>query len=251
MSELVSIITPAYNAEKSIAATIESVLAQTYQNWEMLITNDCSKDSTPQIVEQYASKDSRIHLISAEKNGGVSVARNLALAEAKGKYIAFLDSDDLWLPQKLEKQIAFMKEKDAAFSYTSYEMIDDTGQRLNKYIKPKPIMTFKNVIKTTLIGCLTVVVDKDKTGDFQMPLIKHTEDTMTWYEILKRGFVAYGMPEILSQYRISSVSMTSNKLKMAKLQWSTYRDYCKCGVIKSAYYFCWYAFNAVRKTKTK
>lgn len=249
INELISIITPAYNAEKHISDTILSIQRQTYKNWELLISNDCSKDRTADIVCAFASKDPRIKLINAKENGGVAKARNLAIEQSKGKYIAFVDADDLWLPDKLEKQISFMKNRNAAFSFTSYELIDDTGQKIGKYVQSKPIMRHQDILKNTIIGCLTVMVDVEKTGPFKIPILKHTEDNMAWYEILKRGFLGYGMPEVLSQYRISSNSLTSNKLKSAKLQWRTYRDYCKFGILKSMYYFSCYAVNAVIKTR--
>lgn len=246
---LVSIITPAYNAERFIADTIKSVLNQTYANWEMLIANDCSRDNTAGIVERYSANDCRIKMINAEKNSGVSAARNLALNKAVGKYVAFIDSDDCWMPDKLEKQIAFMLSKDIVFSFTSYRLIDEKGVSLNRYVYSKPIMKYQDVIKNTLIGCLTVMINIEKAGPLNFPLIPHTEDTMAWAEILKRGFIAYGMPEVLSLYRVSTDSMTAKKMKMAKLQWDTYRDYCKYGVLKSTYYFCCYAVNAITKIK--
>jgi teichuronic acid biosynthesis glycosyltransferase TuaG len=246
---LVSIITPAYNAERFIKATIESVINQTYTNWEMLIVNDCSKDSTTFIVQEYVEKDSRIILINAPQNGGVAAARNLALERAKGKYIAFVDSDDCWHPKKLEIQINFMQERNIAFSYTSYQLIDENGTMLNRYVHAKPTMKYNNVLKNTLIGCLTVVVNVEKTGGFRFPPLTHTEDTMAWVEVLRRGFVAYGILDVLSYYRISSNSMTSRKPKMAKLQWKTYREYCGYGVIRSVYYFTCYAINALLKIK--
>jgi teichuronic acid biosynthesis glycosyltransferase TuaG len=251
MNGLVSIITPAYNAQSFIAQTIESVIAQTYQNWELIIVNDCSTDRTSQIMQKYAEQDRRIRLVHASKNNGVAATRNLALAAAHGKYIAFLDSDDIWAPEKLEKQISFMMKNDYAFTFTSYQLIDETGQELNRFVFARPKMTYKDVLKNTLIGCLTVMVDRDKVGSFSMPLIAHTEDTMTWVDILKRGFIAYGIPDILASYRISARSMTSNKVSAAKLQWRTYRNYCGYGVLKSIYYFCCYAANAVTKVKTK
>lgn len=250
-NELVSIITPAYNCEKYISKSIDSVLNQTYKKWEMIIVNDKSLDNTQSIVEYYCEIDSRIKLINQKENLGVALARNAGLRVAHGRYIAFLDSDDCWKKDKLERQLDFMRENNAAFSYTSYELIDEEGKNLGKYIRSKPIITFSELIKNTLIGCLTVVIDKRETGSFEMPNIKHTEDTMTWYEILSRGFIAYGMSDILAEYRISSGSMTSNKIKAAKLQWLTYRNYCKFSFIKSTYYFCWYAYNALRKTKNR
>ncbi len=249
--DLVSIITPAYNAQQTLAATIESVKAQTYQNWEMIISNDCSTDRTKEIAEQYAGADNRIRVINAACNGGAARARNAALKMAKGRYIAFLDSDDLWEPRKLEKQIDFMDKNNYAFTFTSYELIDENGNKLNKYVDSKPKMRYREVLRNTLIYCLTVVVDRDRVGPFEMPLLSHTEDQLTWAEILKRGYVAYGMPEILAQYRISTNSLTSNKAKSAKLQWETYRRYCGFGPVKSAAYFISYAIHAVTKIRSK
>ena len=244
---LVSIITPAYNAENYIAQTIESVQNQSFSNWELLIVNDCSSDGTLNIAERYAAKDTRIKTTTAAHSSGAAAARNLGLAQAKGQYIAFLDSDDCWVPDKLTKQIAFMQEKNAAFCFSSYQLMDSSGKPINRFIYSKPSMTYKDVLKNTLIGCLTVVVDREQVGDFRMPLIPHTEDTMTWAEILKRGFVAHGMPDVLALYRISTNSLTSNKLQMAKLQWGTYRKYCQYGILKSICYFFCYAVNALRK----
>lgn len=246
---LVSIISPAYNAARFIGYTIESVQRQTYSNWEMLVSNDCSTDTTAEIVNRYANSDNRIRLINCSENGGVSQARNRALSNAKGRYIAFLDSDDCWMPDKLEKQIRFMQSKDIAFSFTSYQLMNENGEKLERYVLSKQVMTYNDVIKNTHIGCLTVVIDKSKVGSFRMPLIPHTEDTMTWAEILMRGYTAYGIPDVLALYRISSSSITSRKTKMAKLQWKTYRDYCKYGFVRSLYYFCCYAVNAVFKFK--
>ena len=248
--DLVSIITPAYNAQKTLVATIESVRTQTYQNWEMIISNDCSTDGTKEIAEQYAAVDKRIHVINAEANGGVAKARNIALEKAQGKYIAFLDSDDLWESIKLENQIEFMKINGIAFSFTSYQLIDENGNKLDKFVYSKSKMRYQEVLRNTLIYCLTVVVDRDKVGSFKMPPLSHTEDQLTWVDILKRGYVAYGMPEVLALYRVSSNSLTSSKVKSAKLQWETYRKYCKFGLLKSSLYFISYAIHAVTKLKT-
>ncbi|MCF0141662.1 MAG: glycosyltransferase family 2 protein [Mogibacterium sp.] len=248
-NKLVSIITPAYNAHGYIEAAIESVIAQTYQNWEMLVANDCSNDDTAQIVEKYASEDSRIKLLNLPQNGGVAKARNYAIERAEGAYIAFLDADDMWLPDKLEKQIEFMEEKNAAFSFTSYEIIDEKGEKTGKYVSSKKTMRANEILRNTLIGCLTVVVNREQVGDFRMPLISHAEDSMAWHEILKRGYVAYGLPEILAQYRVTNSSLTSSKKKVAKLHWKNYRSYCGFGLVKSGLYFTSYAFHAATKAK--
>jgi len=154
----VSIITPAYNSEKTIGEAIQSVLNQTYQNWEMIIINDCSRDQTLQIVITYSLKDNRITVIDLERNNGVANARNIGIKKAKGRYIAFLDSDDLWSPQKLSKQVDFMKEKKCYFSYTAYEIISADGSKLDKTVSVPPEQEYEILLKQNTIGCLTVMV---------------------------------------------------------------------------------------------
>ncbi len=242
----VSIITPAYNAEKFLPQTIESVLNQTFCDYEMIIVDDCSVDNTFAVASEYAQKDGRIRVIRHEKNGGVAAARNTALAAARGDFIAFLDADDLWVSDKLEKQYRFMQENGYVLTYTQYRMIleDDNPGRV---IKVPRKMTYKKIYGNTSIACLTVMVDRKTAGDFRMPPLKHTEDQCTWQEILKRGYVAYALEEPLALYRANNNSLTSNKVGAAKKQWQTYRKYHKMSVVKSAYYFGCYATNAVLK----
>lgn len=245
--KLVSIITPAYNAELYIEQTINSVLCQTYSNWEMLIVDDCSMDNTTHIVEQYCVADSRIRLLKHEQNQGVAAARNTALTQARGEFIAFLDSDDLWFPQKLEKQIHFMKENGFALTYTSYQMFGLNKTQGGKVIKPPAKMTHKKIFYNTGIACLTVMVDREKVGAFEMPLIKHFEDQCTWQSILKRGYVAYRLKDNLALYRVSSSSLTANKMNAIKQQWNVYRKFYKFTIFRSALYFAGYAWNAFIK----
>lgn len=243
---MVSIITPTYNAENYIGETIESVRNQTYQDWEMIIIDDCSTDNTSVIIKGYADNDSRIKLIKAPQNGGVAKARNLGLEQAQGDYIAFVDSDDLWKPDKLEKQVAFMKEKGGVLSYTDFQKFNTEDGSLGKVMKCPAKMKANDILKNTAIGCLTVMVDKKQAGEFRMPPLGHTEDNCTWYHILKKtNQTAYNVGEVLSLYRDGNASMTKNKGKSAKQQWYTYRGYFKFSRIKSAYYFTWYAINAV------
>lgn len=242
----VSVITPAYNAENYISETIESVLKQTFQDWEMIIIDDCSTDYTNVFANEYAAKDPRIKVIKAPQNGGVAKARNIGLENATGEYIAFVDSDDLWKPEKLEKQMAFMKEKSCVLSYTDFQKFNTADGSLGKEIRCPKKMRANDILKNTAIGCLTVMVDKKKAGEFRMPLLNHTEDNCTWYHILKdTNQTAYNLGEVLSLYRDGNASMTNNKGKSAKQQWETYRCYFKFSRIKSAYYFTWYAINAV------
>lgn len=186
---LVSIITPMYNSEKFIEATIKSVLNQTYQEWEMLIIDDCSTDNSPNIVKSYMQQDSRIRCIKTETNKGVSNARNLALSKATGQFIAFLDSDDQWNSSKLEKQVNFMLENDYVISFTSYELMDENDKKLNKVIKVPPNVDYKRLLKGNILGCLTVVIDKSKL-DFEIKMsgVRH-EDYVLWLSILKKGIL--------------------------------------------------------------
>ena len=243
----VSVITPAYNASKFIGETIESVLKQTFQDWEMIIVDDCSTDDTLKIANEFLKKDPRIKIIQNERNSGVAATRNHGLDVAIGDFIAFVDSDDLWLPEKLEKQLKFMEENDVALTYTKYQNYITETKQLGKVIKTPNKMTAKKILGNTAIGCLTVMVNRKKVGDFHMPLLKHTEDNCTWQEILSRGYVGYGIQEVLSLYRVSNNSMTSNKSKAAKQQWETYRNYYKFSFLKSSYYFFKYAINAIIK----
>ena len=243
----VSVITPAYNASEFIGETIESVLKQTFQDWEMIIVDDCSTDDTLKLANEFSKKDSRIKVVQNEKNSGVAATRNHGLDVASGEFIAFVDSDDLWLPEKLEKQLKFMEESDAALSYTKYQNYVTETKQLGKVIKAPKKMTAKKILGNTAIGCLTVMVNRKKVGGFHMPLLKHTEDNCTWQEILSRGYVGYGIQEVLSLYRVSNNSMTSNKSKAAKQQWETYRNYYKFSFLKSSYYFFKYAIHAIIK----
>lgn len=243
----VSVIMPAYNAEKYLPDAIMSVQAQTFSDWELVICDDCSTDHTYQVALDYAQKDTRIKLIRNEKNSGVAQTRNNALDAATGEYIAFLDSDDLWLPDKLQKQIDFMRDRGCVLSYTAYQkFFDDSGQK-GKTIPAKERMTAKQIYGDTSIGCLTVLVNRKQVGAFHMPLLKHTEDNCTWQEILSRGYTAYGLNEVLALYREGNASLTSSKKKAAMQQWETYRKYYKFSVVKSAYYFFQYAANALKR----
>lgn len=244
---VISIITPAYNSSEYISDTINSVLNQTYSDWEMIIVDDCSKDNTYQIAEMYAKKDSRVKAFKNEKNCGVATTRNIALSYATGEYISFLDSDDLWKPEKLSTQINFMKKNNYAFTYTEYQMFNSQTGKLGKVISVPKKMSSKDIYKNTAIGCLTVMVNRKMTGEFEFPMLQHAEDQCTWQSILNRGFTAYGLDENLSLYRVSSNSLTANKSKALKKQWQMYREYNKLSVLKSAYYLFCYAVNAVAK----
>ncbi len=243
----VSIITPAYNAAEYISETIESVLAQTYPNWEMLIVNDCSTDNTEEIVQSYTDKDERIKLINLTKNSGAAIARNTAIKNAKGRYIAFLDSDDLWKKEKLQKHLKFMKQNGYAFTFTAYEHFKSNKEkRKNKVAAPKNLK-YSDALKGNQIGCLTVMLDRKQISKIEFTEQKH-EDYILWLNILKTGITAYGITESLALYRIgNSKSISSNKLQSALWTWNVYRKVQKLSLLKSIYYMCFYIINGLKK----
>ena len=244
---LVSVITPAYNAAGVIEETMGSVLKQSYTNWEMLIVDDCSTDETRNIVREYERADNRIRLIELKENSGAAVARNAALEQASGSFAAFLDSDDQWLPNKLERQIAWMKKYGAAFTFTQYYVIDSDGRNLGLGDVIPPQVSYRDLLKQNMIGCLTVVVDLTQTGPLRMVDIRTRQDYVLWLELCRRGFTAYGLSEPLAVYRRRNVSISSDKKKMARQNWKVYREVERLNLLKSSYYFMHYALNKWKK----
>lgn len=243
--ELVSIIMPAYNSARFIGESINSVLAQTYTNWELLIVDDCSKDSTAEIVAAFS--DPRIHYQRNVNNMGAAETRNQALKRAQGRYIAFLDSDDLWEPEKLKKQIAFMEKNGYAFTFSDYRIMKENGTWTGKILHMPASLSYHQYLRNTAIGCLTVVIDRLKTGDFLMPNIKSSHDMALWLLIMKRGFRAYATPECLASYRLVSTSNTAKKYKAAQDVWRVYRNVEHLSICYSAFCFCGYAIHAILK----
>lgn len=245
MEPLVSIITPLYNSEKYIAETIESVLDQTYSNWEMIIVDDCSRDNGIKIVEEYQKKDKRIQLYKNEINKGVSYTRNRAIDLSKGKYIAFLDSDDLWKKEKLKKQIKFMEENDVILSYTAYEKINEDGSNRGKIMVPDKL-DYKELLKNCLINCITGVYKKDFFKDIKFKETQ-VEDYIFWLEMFKRVEFASGINESLAIYRVKKVSRSSNKINIVKFHWKIYRDIEKLDLLKSIYYYLIYIKRGIKR----
>lgn len=241
---LVSIITPLFNGESFIEETIKSVISQSYGNWEMIIVDDCSKDDGPKIIENYANVEKRIKLIRLAENGGGAVARNRAIKEAKGKYIAFLDSDDIWYPDKLKKQIKFMEENNYPFTYTWYEKISEEGERLGEAVRSKEKVDYNELLKSNQIGCLTAAYNQDKLGKVYMPLIRKRQDYALWLQILKRTKYGYCLEENLAQYRLVSDSISSNKISLLKFNWQLFYQIEKLNLIKSFYFL---SFNVLIK----
>lgn len=244
---LVSIITPVYNAERFIEDTINSVINQEYKEWEMILVDDCSNDNSEKIIKQFAKCDERIKYIKLTKNSGAAVSRNTAIKNAKGRYIAFLDSDDIWTKDKLKIQIDFMKKNNIGFSFSNYEVMDESGQLINRTINVPQKIAYKEYLKNTIIGCLTVVVDRKICGEFEMVNIRKNQDMATWLSILKKGHTAYGINRNLGIYRIVGGSISNNKIKAARSVWRTYRDIESMNILKSCYYFLGYALNAIKK----
>lgn len=244
---LVSIITPVYKAEKYLEETMKSVQNQTYENWEMILVNDMTPDNSVDIINRIAKEDHRFRLLHLKENSGAAIARNTAINDAKGKYIAFLDSDDQWHPEKLEKQIKFMEERNLAFSFTAYEIIKEKGLRTGKIVHVPDTIDYNGLLRNTIIGCLTVVLNKDIIGHIEMVNIRTRQDFVLWLDILKRGHIAYGLNEVLAYYRKVEGSISSNKFKTAKRNWQVYREIEKLSLVKTIFSFTGYAYHAIKK----
>ncbi len=227
---LVSVILPTYNCGKFIAQSIDSVIAQTVTDWEICIVDDCSTDNTREVLQPYVQKYPNIHYTRLAKNGGPAVARTEAMRQAKGKYIAFLDSDDLWTPDKLQKQIAYMEENQVLFSCTAYQHMDEAGNLAEVIqVPPKKTGYRKMLYMSNPIGNLTVMYNREALGDYEVPAIKKRNDFALWLKILRDVPYCAGMPEVLAYYRVrsNSVTTTSTKLQLVKYHWSLYREYEK------------------------
>lgn len=249
MKDKVSIITPSFNSEKYIEKTIESVKNQKYENWEMIIVDDCSTDSTCEIVAKIAETDSRIKLIRLNQNCGAGKARTQALEKATGRFIAYLDADDIWKNEKLEQQISFMKTNDYGFTCTSYEVINDNGESFNKQVYMLPKVDYVGFLTNNLLQTVGIMVDTHivEKKHLVMPNIRRRQDAATWLQILKAGHTCYGMKEILAEYRRTENSLSSNKTKAVKGVWYLYRKIEKLSLPFSCYCFIRYAVLAVWK----
>lgn len=244
---LVSVIMPCYNMEKFIAYTIQSVQGQTYPHWELCIVDDASTDKTAEIVKNIQNQDDRIHFIIKSKHSGIADTRNQCLNMAKGRFLAFLDADDLWHPEKLEQQLQFMTERNIGFSYSSYDCVDEAGKSLEKIVKAAGNLNYEAYLRNTIIGCSTVMIDKTIVGEIIVPNFRTSEDAATWLNILKKGFLAYAIDHPLTSYRIRQHSASSNKLKASSDLWRVYWQNEKLPFLKALAYFSSYAFNAVKK----
>jgi teichuronic acid biosynthesis glycosyltransferase TuaG len=243
---LVSIVMPAYRAARYIGETIRSVQAQTYRDFELLVVDDCSPDETADIVARIAGQDPRIRLLRQQTNSGPAAARNRALAEARGRWIAFLDSDDAWLPDKLEKQIAFHRTQNAKLSFTEFRRVSADGSQVGRLITVRDWLDYDRLLCDTGIATSTVIVDRARTGPFSM---KNTyyDDYACWLELLRSGGRAVGLHEDLMRYRVTHGSVSRNKLRSALHVWRTYREVERLGLMRSAWSFVNYASRGVIK----
>lgn len=218
---MVSVIMPVYNCELYIGEAIESVLAQTYADWELLLVDDASTDQSARIAAEFAGQDGRLHCFYLKENGGAAKARNAALAEAKGRYIAYLDADDVWLPDKLQRQLAFMKETNSAFTCCDYECIDSDGTFLDRVVRMPEIYTYEQYLKNTVIQTVGVMVDLTQVERrlLIMPDLRRRQDGATWLQLLKNGIVFRGQNEVLARYRKVPGSLSHNRLRAAKGTW--------------------------------
>jgi len=225
MSELVSIITPTFNAGKYIQDTLQSVLNQSYQNWEMILIDDASTDQTVKIIKDFAEKDARFKLSELSKNSGNGFARNVALEKATGQYIAFLDADDLWFPMKLEKQIQYLKANNLPFTFSFYDCIDEDGKLLNRRIEAPLNLTYNELFFCNYVGNLTAIYDADYFGKITLEATQKRQDWRLWLTILKQIQFTKPVPEPLAFYRIRKNSISSSKFKLIKHNFGVYREF--------------------------
>ncbi len=245
----VSIIMPSYRSEVFLPMALDSVLSQTFKEWELIVVDDCSPDYSNKIIKEYMKRSSKIKLIQLENNSGPAVARNRAIEAARGRYIAFLDSDDLWHHKKLEKQIDFMQSHNIALSYTSYYKIGEESGGIIGEVKAIRRVNYGELLKQNVIGCSTAIYDAEKLGKTYMPNILKRQDFALWLKILKKISYAYGLDESLTHYRVRSTSVSSNKVFAAKYTWKLYREVEKLPIYKAIYYFIWYACKSILKYK--
>lgn len=249
MNMKVSIITPVYNSEKFLKNTIESVINQTHKEWELILVDDCSTDKSKEIIQEYMKCEKRVKYYKLDENSGAAVARNYGLKKSTGRFIAYLDADDLWVNDKLKKQIQFMLDNSYGFTCTDYEVIDENGNSKNKIVNMPKKINYNLFLRNTIIQTVGVMVDTEKISKelLKMPLIRRRQDAATWCQMLKQGFNCYGLNDNLAMYRRVTNSLSSNKLKAIKGTWYLYRNIEKLSLIKSCYCFVGYAFNACKK----
>ena len=249
MGNRVSVIMPAYNAAIYFKKSIESVLSQTYPNWELLVIDDCSTDNSAAIIKEYAAKDNRIKYLKTDaSSGSPTLPRNIGIEHAQGRFIAFLDSDDAWFPDKLEKQVRLFENDRTAIVFSDYEKISENGERNGRVIKAPLQVAYRQLLKGNVIGNLTGMYDTEKVGKVYCQNIHH-EDYVLWLSILKQGYIARNTGTVEALYRVRKRSVSADKRTVIAWQWHIYREIEKLNVLQSAYYFLHYAYKAFRKSR--
>jgi teichuronic acid biosynthesis glycosyltransferase TuaG len=247
MGDLVSVVMPNFNGARFIDEAIRSALAQTYGDLELIIVDDCSTDDSRDIITAHAHDDPRVRSFHHADRFGPAAARNRAIAEARGRYIAFLDSDDMWEPSKLARQIPLHESTDCVLSYTSYQGIDETGKALGAPVPVPPRILYDDLLKTCAISCATAIYDTRKVGKVYMPSILRRQDYALWLRLLRGGRVAHGCPDCLARYRFYRGSLSSNKLVAARYHWRVLRTLEHQSLLPAAYYFVHYAMKGTAK----
>ena len=245
---LVSIVMPAYNCEDFIGITLDSVINQTYQNWEVIVVDDCSTDNTAKLVQEYVKKDNRIKYHKLDKNSGAAVARNKAVDLANGKYMAFLDSDDVWFPEKLTKQIGYMEENAYTFTCTSYTKIDEEGEYLGRTIGVRKQSDYNDILKKNP-GNSTVVYNSEEIGKVKIPNIRKRNDYVMWLSVVKRAGKLYGMEEPLASHRVRKGSLSKKKANLVGYHWKVYREIEDLSFLKSSYLVLYWILVTVFKLR--
>ena len=243
----VSIIIPCHNSQETIGYTLQSVINQSLHDWELIVVDDGSSDESARIIKKYQEKDLRIKYLKIEKpSGSPALPRNIGIKNARGKYIAFLDSDDIWLPDKLQQEVEFMEKYDYDIVYTYYEKMDWDGKRNNRIIRTREISTYKSLLKSNSIPCLTSILKRDIIGETRFKQIPQ-EDFCFWLDILKKGYTAHNFCEVTALYREAKTSRSANKLEMFKGYWNVIRNHQHIGFLHSCYYMITYTILGLAK----
>lgn len=243
---LVSIITPTYNSEEFISKTIQSIINQTYTKWELIITDDCSTDSTWNILESFANNHNRIHIYRLKTNSGAGIARNNSIAKANGRFIAFCDSDDQWFPQKLEKQVKYMLDHNTHFSYSSY-LVQDENQKIIGKINAPQIISYQKILRNNYVGCLTAIYDSQELGKLFMSDTRKRQDWILWIHILEKLHEVKGIDEPLAIYTKRENSISRNKLDLLKHNWRLYYNTLNFNKYKASWYFIQFLYFYAKK----
>jgi len=231
-----------------IGITLDSVINQTYQNWEVIVVDDCSTDNTAKLVQEYVKKDNRIKYHKLDKNSGAAVARNKAVDLANGKYMAFLDSDDVWFPEKLTKQIGYMEENAYTFTCTSYTKIDEEGEYLGRTIGVRKQSDYNDILKKNP-GNSTVVYNSEEIGKVKIPNIRKRNDYVMWLSVVKRAGKLYGMEEPLASHRVRKGSLSKKKANLVGYHWKVYREIEDLSFLKSSYLIIYWVVVTIFKLR--